>query len=67
MNVPFMRHTFVLIVIAAVGLAVFRIVTAPDRIAERRNTARTVCTSAGGEWVTDGRNEYCRRPGAPTP
>lgn len=67
MNVSFVRHTFALIVIAAVGLAVFRIATAPDRIAERRNTARSVCVAAGGEWITEGRNEYCRRSGAPTP
>jgi hypothetical protein len=61
MNVPFVRHTFVVIAVAAVGAALFRVATAPDRIAERRNTARSVCLGNGGEWVNDGRNEICRR------
>jgi len=62
MNLPFARNAFVVIAVAAVGAALFRVATAPDRIAERRNTARSVCLGNGGEWVSDGRNEICRRP-----
>jgi hypothetical protein len=62
MHLPFARNAFVVIVVAAVGAALFRVITAPDRIAERRHTARNVCLHSGGEWVTDGRSEICRRP-----
>lgn len=67
MSASLVRYSFALIVIAAVALAIFRIMTAPDRIAERRNTARNVCVGGGGEWVTRGRDEYCRRAGTPKP
>jgi hypothetical protein len=67
MPVPLARHTFALIVIGAVALTALRIMTAPDRIAERRATARTVCVSSGGQWTSDGRNELCKRRGEPAP
>jgi hypothetical protein len=63
MPVPLIRHTFALIVIGTIALTAFRIMSAPDRIAERRATARTVCVSSGGQWTSDGRDETCKRPG----
>ena len=50
-----------LIIIAAAMSAAFRIVTAPDRIRERREIAREVCLKAGGEWVMASRGEECKR------
>ena len=58
----FARHVFAWVVLAAIVAALFRIATAPERIAERRNIARNVCLGSGGEWVKEGRNEICRRP-----
>ena len=63
MPVPLVRHAFALIVIGTVALTAFRVMTAPDRIAERRATARSVCVSSGGEWTVSGRDEFCKRPG----
>jgi hypothetical protein len=62
MNIGFARNTFALVVIAAIGAALFRVATAPDRIADRRATARAVCLGSGGQWVQEGRDEICRRP-----
>lgn len=67
MPVPLIRHTFALIVIGSVALTALRIMTAPERIAERHATARTVCASSGGQWTSDGRKEFCKRPGEPAP
>jgi hypothetical protein len=50
-----------LIIVAAAISATFRIVTAPDRIRERRDTAREVCIKSGGEWVMASRGEVCKR------
>ncbi len=66
MNLRFARNVFAWVTLAAIVAALFRIATAPDRIADRRNTARNVCLGSGGEWVTQGREEICRRP-APAP
>ena len=62
MNFSSARHVFAWVVLAASVAALFRVATAPERIADRRNTARNVCLSSGGEWVTEGRDEICRRP-----
>lgn len=51
----------VLIVVGAAVSALFRVATAPDRIKERRNTAKEVCVKSGGEWVSAGRDELCKR------
>ena len=45
----------------AIVAALFKIATAPERIAERRNTARNVCLAGGGVWVQVGRDEICQR------
>jgi len=51
-----------LIIIGAAVSAVFRVATAPDRIRERRDTAKAVCIKAGGEWVAANRGrEVCKR------
>ena len=62
MHLNFARNIFAWVVLAAIVAALFRVATAPERIADRRNTARNVCLGSGGEWVTEGRNEICRRP-----
>jgi hypothetical protein len=55
------RGTFGLVVVLALGAAVFRVATAPERIKERRETARSVCLSSGGQWVKVQRDEVCQR------
>jgi hypothetical protein len=51
-----------LIIVGAAISAVFRVATAPDRIRERRDTAKEVCLKSGGEWVMgDNRKEVCKR------
>ena len=62
MNLSVARNAFLLIVVAAVAAAVFRIVTAPHRVKERRDTARNVCIGSGGEWLKLGGDEVCRKP-----
>jgi hypothetical protein len=62
MNLSVARNAFLLIVLAAVAAAVFRIVTAPQRVKERRDTARNVCIGSGGEWLKLGNDEICRKP-----
>jgi hypothetical protein len=51
-----------LIIIGAAVSAVVRVVTAPDRIRERRDIAKEVCLKSGGEWVkAENRHEVCKR------
>jgi hypothetical protein len=50
-----------LIILGAVGSALFRVATAPDRIQARKDTAREVCVKSGGEWVVAGRDELCKK------
>lgn len=57
--------SFALLALLAIGAAVFRVATAPDRIKERRETARQVCLSSGGQWVPMDRDHGCLRPGDP--
>jgi hypothetical protein len=59
--------SFGLLVILAIGAAVFRVATTPDRIKERRETARQVCLASGGQWVPMERDHACLRPGDPAP
>lgn len=47
------------VVVAAVGAALFRVVTANERVSERRETARSVCAASGGEWVQAPKHEMC--------
>lgn len=58
--------TLGVLMLLAVGAAVFRVATAPDRIRERHETARSVCQSSGGQWVTRERDPVCVRPGDAT-
>jgi len=63
------RSAFLIVVLATIAATVFRVSTAPERVKERRNTARTVCISMGGEWVQVGNDEICQkneRPGEQT-
>lgn len=61
MYTSFARSAFVIVVLAAVGSTVFRVSTAPERIRERRETARSVCVSSGGEWIRVGSDEICQK------
>lgn len=49
------------VIVLSVSSALFRVATAPERIEERRTTAREVCVKSGGEWVRQGRDEICKR------
>ena len=62
MGLGLARNVFAWVVLAAIVAALFRIATAPQRIAERHATARSVCLASGGRWVRDGRHEICVRP-----
>ena len=53
------RLIVAVVVVAAVGAALFRVVTANDRVHERRETARSVCAASGGEWVQARKHEMC--------
>ena len=55
------RFAVGVVIAAAIGAALFWVVTANDRVAERRNTARAVCANSGGEWVKDAKHEMCVR------
>lgn len=58
------RFTWALVasvVALSVSSALFRVATAPERIAERRNTAKEVCVKSGGEWVHSGRDGVCKK------
>lgn len=59
------QTAFMAILVIGVGAAVFRVATAPDRIRDRKETARSVCLSSGGQWVKVEREEICRKPGDP--
>ena len=59
MMINLARYGFALVVVAAVGGAMFYVASAPDRIKERRSTAQQVCASGGGSWVMVGRDEAC--------
>ena len=62
------RHAFAWVVLAAIVAALFRVATAPERIADRRTTARNVCLGSGGMWVqSGGRDEICHRAGGGKP
>jgi hypothetical protein len=63
-SISITRLTMGAIVIAAVGAALFRVVTAPDRVSEHRDTARNVCAASGGEWVANAKHEMCVKPDA---
>lgn len=59
MDFKLTKVSFMLVALLAVAAATYRITTAPQRMEERRATARSVCTNAGGEWVKQGREEWC--------
>jgi hypothetical protein len=48
-----------LVVVVAVAGAVFRVSTAPERIKQRQETARSVCLASGGQWVKVDQNDIC--------
>ncbi|MES2960265.1 MAG: hypothetical protein V4792_18905 [Pseudomonadota bacterium] len=52
---------FIVVTLVAVGAAMFRVATAPDRVRDRRNLAHAVCDSVGGEWTVVDKAETCRR------
>ncbi|CAN5249125.1 hypothetical protein BH11PSE9_BH11PSE9_20900 [soil metagenome] len=63
----FARNAVMVVAVAAIGGALFRVVTGPDRIKERRSTAQSVCESAGGKWTKVGPDEVCVRPESSKP
>jgi hypothetical protein len=65
MNNTVARLTVALVVVVAVAGAVFRVSTAPDRIKDRRDTARAVCLASGGQWVKPAGDELCMKADSP--
>lgn len=61
MNLNIARIAFALVCVFAVGSAIIRVATASDRVKERRELARSVCTQSGGEWIKVDDAEICRR------
>jgi hypothetical protein len=50
-----------LVILFSIVGTVFRVATAPERVKARREVALATCTTTGGEWVTVGQDELCRR------
>jgi hypothetical protein len=63
---PAARVAVAVVIVASVAGAIVRVVTASDRVRERRETARVACANAGGEWVKLGNDELCRPRRDPT-
>jgi hypothetical protein len=61
MGVDLPRMAIAVVVVSAVGAAAFRVATAPQRVQERRDTARSVCLASKGEWTVVDGSEVCRR------
>jgi hypothetical protein len=61
MTLNLARSAFVIVVLAAVGASVFRVSTAPERVRDRRDTARSVCIGSGGQWLQVGNDEICQK------
>ena len=59
------RITATAIVLIAVASAAFRIITAPERIAQRRAADAQVCAANGGSMIKVGNNERCVKPAPP--
>ena len=57
-------NTPVIAIVAVITLTVvataFRVSTAPERIRQRLDTAKTTCIKAGGDWVNEGRDALCQ-------
>jgi len=49
----------IVIGLLAVGSATFRIVTAPERMAQRRAADALACTNGGGTMTKVGTNDVC--------
>jgi hypothetical protein len=62
MKLGFGRHLFVLIVIAVVFGTAFRVATAPERVKNLRDTARSSCGANGGTWTVVDNQERCEKP-----
>ncbi|CAN5742734.1 hypothetical protein BH11PSE8_BH11PSE8_45010 [soil metagenome] len=63
----FARNAVMVVAVAAIGGALFRVATGPDRIKERRSTAQSVCEASGGRWAKVGPDEVCVRVGSRKP
>lgn len=61
------QSAFMMILAVCVVAAAFRVATAPDRVRDRKATARSVCVGAGGQWVTVGKDEICQKQGEEAP
>ena len=48
-----------LVVALTIAAASYRVYTAPERIRQRLDAARTTCLNSGGEWVKIGKDELC--------
>lgn len=55
------RFTAIAIVLIAVASAVFRVVTAPERMAKRKAADAQVCAAEGGSMVKVGNNHRCQK------
>jgi hypothetical protein len=53
------RFAAVAIVVLAVASAVFRVSTAPERIAKRRAAEAAICANAGGMMTKVGVDDVC--------
>jgi hypothetical protein len=65
LNARFAGITFIVIGLLAVGSATFRIVTAPERMAQRRAADTLACTNNGGTMTKVGRNDVCVKKEGP--
>lgn len=59
-----MRSTqlaIVLVTLASICSAFFRVATAPDRVRDRREMAHKTCVDTGGDWAVVDNAEVCRK------
>ena len=62
MKFSFGRYVFAVVAVTVIGLTLFRVATAPERIKDRLKTAQTVCVGSGGTWTTVDKREVCLKP-----
>ncbi len=63
MKPSLLQASVVGIVLLTLGATYYRVSTAPERRQVRLETARQTCAGQGGQWVREGRDSSCIKPG----
>lgn len=65
MKISASRGAAATVLAVAVGGAMFRVSTAPNRIQDRNATAKSVCDANGGRWTRFDHADVCLKPALP--